>query len=101
MPRSIASASSRAHIIGRTTATLEFTTNPAGTQRSEARMALYSSTHSFLFRLDEGEAQRADAPLRREPDRLAPRACDPQRRVRLLQRLGDDVPRGHRDEPAV
>src|SRR5438270_866152 len=47
MPRSIAVASSAWHIIGSTTATFALTSKPAGTQRSEATISWYSSTHSF------------------------------------------------------
>src|SRR4051812_50134427 len=46
MPRSIASASSRATIIGRVTANRGLTEKPPGTQRSLAMIASYSSTHS-------------------------------------------------------
>ncbi len=48
----------------------------------------------FLW-IDECERQRADAFLRGEVDRVAPRARHPKRRVRLLHRLGNDVPRRH------
>ena len=54
-----------------------------------------------LLGLDEREAQRADALLGRQADRLAPRARDPQRRVGLLHRLGHHVARRHRQEAAV
>ena len=45
--------------------------------------------------LDEGERQRADALARGQVDRLAAAARHPQRRVRLLKRLGDHVARRH------
>ena len=54
-----------------------------------------------LLGLDEREAQCADALLGRQADRLAPRARDPQRRVGLLDRLGDDVARRHLQEAPV
>src|SRR3546814_3716004 len=41
---------------------------------------------------DEAEAQGAHAPLACLADRLDVRAGDPERRVRLLERLGHDVP---------
>src|SRR4051794_41305418 len=46
MPRSIASASSRWHIIGSTTATRGLTAKPPGTHRSDATIARYSATHA-------------------------------------------------------
>ena len=54
-----------------------------------------------VLRLDEGEGQRADALLGGQLDRVAPRAGDPQRRVRLLDGLGDHVAGGHLDEAPV
>ena len=43
---------------------------------------------------DEAEPERAHAPLSRIADGADVRAGDPERRVRLLQRLGDHVARG-------
>ena len=54
-----------------------------------------------LGRLDERERERADALLRGEVDGLAPAAGDPHRRMRLLQRLRDNVAWRHLQEPAV
>jgi hypothetical protein len=54
-----------------------------------------------LLGLDEREAQRADALLGRQADRLAPRAGDPQRWMGLLDRLGDHVARRHLEEAPV
>ena len=48
-----------------------------------------------LLGVDEGEGERADALLGREEDGVAPGARDPQRRVRLLHRLGHDVAGRH------
>ncbi|MEI9987975.1 MAG: hypothetical protein WDN69_35655 [Aliidongia sp.] len=48
-----------------------------------------------LGRIDEGEGQRADAVARRQLDRLAVGAGDPDRRMRLLHRLRHDVAAGH------
>ena len=56
---------------------------------------------SGVLGLDEGEGERADAVARGELDRLAPAAGDPERRVRLLERLGDHVARRHAPELAV
>ena len=102
MPRSIAS-----RLVGRAhhrqhDATCGLTAKPPGTQRSrlDDRVVLVDPRLGLLG-LDEREAQRADALLGRQADRLAPRARDPQRRVGLLHRLGDDVARRHREEAAV
>src|SRR5437764_1880506 len=54
-----------------------------------------------LARLDERERQRSD-PLRgRQVDRLPPAASDPERWMRLLERLGDDIAGRHLEEVAV
>jgi hypothetical protein len=45
--------------------------------------------------IDEGEGEGADAELRRQMDGIAIGAGHPQRRVRLLHRLGNDIPRRH------
>src|SRR3954453_14606386 len=47
MPRSMACASSGAHIIGSTHATCGLTAKPPGTQRSLSLIAWYSSTHAL------------------------------------------------------
>ncbi len=54
-----------------------------------------------LLGVDEGEGQRPDPLLGRQQDRVAPRARHPQRRVRLLHRLGHDVARWHLHEAPV
>ena len=54
-----------------------------------------------LARIDEGEGQRADAAARRHLDGLAVGAGDPQRRVRLLQRLRHHVAARHLEELAL
>jgi hypothetical protein len=54
-----------------------------------------------LLGLDEGERERADATAGGEQDGVAAAAGDPQRRVRLLLRLGDDVARRDREEAAA
>src|SRR6185503_1447272 len=53
------------------------------------------------LRRDELEAERAHAPLPRARDRLDVRARDPERRVRLLARLRDDVAGREIEELAV
>ena len=53
------------------------------------------------LRRHEGEPERAHAPLARLADGLDVRARHPQRRVRLLQRLGDHVARGEIEILAV
>src|SRR4051795_6276931 len=63
MPRSIASASSGWHIIGRTTARRGLTAKPAGTQRSDATIARYSVTHSAASSGSTNEKQRAPIPF--------------------------------------
>ena len=54
-----------------------------------------------LARIDEGKGQRADAAARRHLDGLAVGAGDPQRRMRLLQRLRHHVAAGHLEELAL
>ena len=54
-----------------------------------------------LLGIDEGEGERADALLGRQQDGVAPRAGHPERRVRPLHRLGDDVARWHLHEAPV
>ena len=54
-----------------------------------------------LARIDEGEGQRADAAARRHLDGLAVGAGDPQRRMRLLQRLRHHVAARHLEELAL
>ena len=51
-----------------------------------------------LGRIDEGEGERADAGARRGMDGLALGAGDPDRRMRLLQRLGHDVAHRHGED---
>src|SRR4051812_50120959 len=63
MPRSIAVASSAWSIIGRTTAKRGLTAKPPGTQRSEAMIAWYSSTHSFASSGSMNEKVRAPMPF--------------------------------------
>src|SRR2546430_14559127 len=63
MPRSIAVASSAWHIIGSTTATFALTSKPAGTQRSEATISWYSSTHSFASSGSTKENDSAPMPF--------------------------------------
>src|SRR4051812_50050223 len=63
MPRSMASASSGWHIIGRTTARRGLTAKPAGTQRSDPTMARYSVTHSAASSGSTNEKHRAPIPF--------------------------------------
>ena len=65
------------------------------------RLLVLVHPRARLFGIDERERQRADALLGGEPDRLAPAARHPQRRVRFLDRLGHDVARRHLHELAV
>ena len=61
---------------------------------SEGALVLGDPVDS-LFGIDEGERQRAHALLGGQQDRFAATAGHPQRWVRLLHRLGDDVARWH------
>ena len=54
-----------------------------------------------LARIDERKGQRADAAARRHLDGLAVGAGDPQRRMRLLQRLRHHVAARHLEELAL
>ena len=74
-----------------------FTASPIGTPCSVERRVVVVDPVLRLFGIDERERERADPLLRREVDRVAAAARDPQRRVRLLARLRDDVARRHRD----
>jgi hypothetical protein len=51
-----------------------------------------------LCGIDERKRQRADTEPRREPDRLAVGARDPDRRMRLLHRLWHQIPARHFEE---
>src|SRR3954463_16140570 len=113
MPRSIASASPRATIIGRVTANRGLTEKPPGTQRSLAMIASYSSTHSRASSGSMNENDSAPMPFsaarrivsRREQAThnggggLFPRSWGGG--GRLLPRLGDDVARRHRQVAAL
>ena len=74
-----------------------FTAKPAGHAglRVERRVVVVDPGLGFGG-LDERERERADALLGREVDRLAPAARDPERRMRLLERLRHDVAHRHR-----
>ena len=54
-----------------------------------------------LARIDKGKGQRADAAARRHLDGLAVGAGDPQRRMRLLHRLGHHIAARHLEEFAL
>src|SRR3954454_16360707 len=116
MPRSIASASSSAHIIGSTTATLGLTAKPAGTQRSDAMISWYSSTHSLASSGSTNENDSAPMPFSAASRMVSRREQATQsgggglcmglrgpvrRRVGLLLGLGDDVARRHAPEAPV
>jgi hypothetical protein len=64
LPRSIAVASSRWHIIGSTTASCGFTANPDGTHCSEVSTRSYSSAHSFACSGSTNENDSAPMPFR-------------------------------------
>ena len=97
----MASSSSWCSIIGLTQATCGLTAKPTGTHFSVERPLVVGHPVTRLFGVDERERERADALLGGEQDRLAPAARHPQRRVRLLDRLGHDVARRHLHELAV
>src|SRR4051794_9169986 len=102
MPRSIASASSAWHIIGSTTATRGLTVKPAGTQRSDATVARYSATHSAASSGSTKEKLSAPIPFSAAWRIVSRREqATHKRRVRLLQRLRDDVALRHREIPPV
>ena len=63
MPRSIACASSGAHIIGSTHATCGLTAKPPGTQRSLSTIAWYSSTHALASSGSTNEKLSAPMPF--------------------------------------
>src|SRR2546421_121154 len=63
MPRSIACASSRAHIIGSTHATCGLTAKPPGTQRSLATISRYSSTQALASSGSTNEKLSAPIPF--------------------------------------
>ena len=63
MPRSMACASSGAHIIGSTHATCGLTAKPPGTQRSHSTIAWYSSTHALASSGSTNEKLSAPMPF--------------------------------------
>ena len=79
------------------------TAKPAGTQRSEARIASYSSTHSFASSGSTNEKrQRADAAARRRAGSSRGASRRPTAAGAASARgLGIDVARRHRDEAPV
>ena len=64
-------------------------------------LVVFAGPFRGLDGIDESERERADTVARGDVDRLLVRAGEPDRRVRLLQRLRNDVAGRHREEVAL